>query len=274
MSEDNKNVYDFLGTCIVKSEEEIFNYIVENHSDVIYVLFVNMNYKNRYAHLFNDSKFLSVFNQALYKIELTYYEVIYVNSMLYYYIVNGNNNSYIRLLLYMIGNSINKDILFKLNSLNVLDSELCSFLAITNMSTLTEQVRIQRLNFTLCTSAIQPISINDFISIYKIFYLKSFSGLLLYTLFDKSVDSIIDNKEDSVIYQNTNTAKWATIYILESMNLLTIIRYLQIVYEAYSNKYNYDPESISLSFNSLDKNMFPHIVECVQQLRNEGTILP
>ncbi len=272
--ETTNTIYDFLGTCVVKLEEDIFNYICEHHSDIIYVLFSNMNYKTKYSHLFHDPKFLSVFNQALNKIELSQYEMIYINSILYYYIVNDNPNMYIKHLWYMIGNTINKDIIYQLNNLNVLDSELCSFLAITNMSTLTEYTRIQRLNFTLCTSAIQQINVNDFISIYKIFYIKSFSNLLLYSLFDTSIDNIIDNKENNIIYQNTNTARWATIYILESMNMLTIIRYLQIVYDAFSNKYNYDPESLKISFSTLDKNVFPNITQCIEQLRNEGNILP
>ena len=78
-----KKIYDFLGTVLVKSEKEIYDFLSNNLSDTIYTLHINNNFMNKYKNLFLDAKFLSVFNQALitYKNQnrLGQYDAIFVN---------------------------------------------------------------------------------------------------------------------------------------------------------------------------------------------------
>ena len=97
METDNrKKTYDFLGTVLLKSEKEIYDFLSNNLSDTIYTLHINNNFMNKYNHLFFDPKFLSVFNQALitYKSQnrLGVYDVIYINISLYWYIVTQSTD--------------------------------------------------------------------------------------------------------------------------------------------------------------------------------------
>ena len=274
-------IYEFLGTAPVKSEQEMFEFMYSCLPDMIYTLYSNSNFNTKYHNLFTNPKFLSVFNQALtaYVSEnrVTEYMSIYVDSILYWYIVNEGTNDYIKMLWYMIANTINREYVYKLKSLFLLDSELCNFLAIANKSSLTESVRIRNVNFTLYTSAAKVLSPNDFVNIYKIFYLKSFKNLLLSVLFDNSILMIYMNKENTeetrTVMTNNNNAIFAVLDILEQMNPYDISRYLKFIYNQYV-EYNYDDDRLRVSFSDLSKEKFPKIVLALENLNKEQIVIP
>ena len=274
-------VYEFLGTAPVKSEQEMFEFMYSCLPDMIYTLYSNSNFNTKYHNLFTNPKFLSVLNQALtaYVSEnrVTEYMSIYVDSILYWYIVNEGTNDYIKMLWYMIANTINREYVYKLKSLFLLDSELCNFLAIANKSSLTESVRIRNVNFTLYTSAAKVLSPNDFVNIYKIFYLKSFKNLLLSVLFDNSILMIYMNKENTeetrTVMTNNNNAIYAVLDILEQMNPYDISRYLKFIYNQYV-EYNYDDDRLRVSFSDLSKEKFPKIFLALENLNKEQIVIP
>ena len=274
-------IYEFLGTAAVKSEQELFEFMYSCLPDIVYVLYSNSNFNTKYHNLFIDPKFLAVFNQALTAYEsenrVTEYMSIYIDSILYWYIVNEGDNEYIRMLWYMIANTINKEYVYKLKSLFLLDSELCNFLAITNKSSLTESVRIQNVNFTLYTSAAKILNPIDFENIYKIFYLKSFKNLLLSVLFDNSILNVYYGKEHTpeaqVALANNSNAITAVLRILETMNPYDINRYLKFIYNQYVD-YNYDAERLRISFSQLSKKDFPKICLALENLRKEQISIP
>ena len=274
-------IYEFLGTAALKTEQELFEFMYSCLPDIIYTLHSNANFKNKYHNLLIDPKFLSVFNQVLtlYVSEnrVTEYMSIYVDSILYWYIVNEGDNNYIRILWYMIANTINGEYVYKLKNLNLLDSELCNFLAIANKSSLTESIRIQNVNFTICTSAAKLLMPKDFENIYKIFYLKSFKNLLLTTLFDHSIFTIYSNKENNqetqIVMANNNNAVLAVLNILESMNPYDINRCLKFIYNQYV-EYNYDNDRLILSFSQLKREEYPKITLALENLRKEQINIP
>lgn len=274
-------IYEFLGTAAIKTEQELFDFMYSCLPDIVYTLYSNTNFKNKYHNLFIDPKFLSVFNQALTAYEsenrVTEYMSIYIDSILYWYIVNEENNDYIKMLWYMIANTINKEYVYKLKSLFLLDSELCNFLAIANKSSLTESIRIQNVNFTLYTSAAKVLLPNDFVNIYKIFYLKSFKNLLLTVLFDNSILNSYYGEENTPEAQlaltNNNNAITAVLYILETMNPYDINRYLRFIYNQYVD-YNYDAERLRISFLNLSNKDFPKICLAVDNLKKEQINIP
>lgn len=274
-------IYEFLGTAAVKTEQELFDFMYSCLQDMVYILYSNSNFNTKYHNLFTDPKFLSVFNQVLtvYETEnrVTEYMSIYIDSILYWYIVNEGGNNYIRILWYMIANTINKEYVYKLKSLFLLDSELCNFIAIANKSSLTESVRIQNVNFTLYTSAAKVLTPIDFENIYKIFYLKSFKNLLLSVLFDDSILNVYYGKEHTPEAQlaltNNNNAITAVLHILETMNPYDINRYLRFIYNQYVD-YNYDAERLRVSFNQLSNKDFPKICLAAENLRKEQINIP
>ena len=244
---NRKAIYDFLGTVLINSEKEIYEFLSSNLSDTIYTLHVNNNYANKYKNLFMDPKFLSVLNQALitYKNQnrLGTYDVIYVNIILYYFIVNHSTDKYITMLWYMIANTINREDVYVLDQLHLFDIELCNFLAIANKSSLIENVRIKNVIFTIYTSSPRVLSSEEFISVYQTLYSKYFKGLLLTILFDHSIDNVFNGRD-----MDERAHK--------------------------SNEFNYDSEMLKVSFKQLSPDIFPRILLAVDAMTREDMCLP
>ena len=283
INDNRKYIYDFLGTALVKPEIEIYDFLSHNLSDTIYTLYANNNYQNKYKSLFIDAKFLSVLNQALvnYKTQnssLSSYDTLYIDCILYWFIVNQYNNEYTKMLWYMIANTINEDTVNRLKSLNLFDIELCNFLAIANNSSLIENVRVKRVNFTICTSIQRILSTEEFIAIYNTLYAGAFKGLLLSVLFSHEIDNVFFEQENTdrgkIAIANNNASIYAVLFMLEQMNAYDIIRLLKFVYYDYSNGFNYDSESLKISLKNLPKNLFPRILLAIENMTKEEMYLP
>lgn len=279
---NGKTIYDFLGTAIVKSEREIFNFINTNLSDTIYILYINNNYNTKFKTLFVNPKFLSVLNQVLIvgneQHRLTEYDLIYINTILYWYIVNHSSDWYIKMLWYMIADNINKETIYKLRMLNLFDTELCNFLAIAYKSSTIESTRIRNVNFTICTSSVRVLDIKEFESIYNNLYNRNFTALILNLLFDNSIPSIFYGNENSdrgkkSLANNTN-AIYAGLFILERFNPFDIARILRLIYNTFANEYNYDSERMRVSFKKLSKETFPNILIALEAIEKEQIYLP
>lgn len=279
---NGKTIYDFLGTAIVKSEREIFNFINTNLSDTIYILYINNNYNTKFKTLFVNPKFLSVLNQVLIvgneQHRLTEYDLIYINTILYWYIVNHSSDWYIKMLWYMIADNINKETIYKLRMLNLFDTELCNFLAIAYKSSAIESTRIRNVNFTICTSSVRVLDIKEFESIYNNLYNRNFTALILNLLFDNSIPSIFYGNENSdrgkkSLANNTN-AIYAGLFILERFNPFDIARILRLIYNTFANEYNYDSERMRVSFKKLSKETFPNILIALEAIEKEQIYLP
>ncbi|MBQ8131009.1 MAG: hypothetical protein IJ193_00795 [Bacilli bacterium] len=279
---NGKTIYDFLGTAIVKSEREIFNFINTNLSDTIYILYINNNYNTKFKTLFVNPKFLSVLNQVLIvgneQHRLTEYDLIYINTILYWYIVNHSSDWYIKMLWYMIADNINKETIYKLRILNLFDTELCNFLAIAYKSSAVESTRIRNVNFTICTSSVRVLDIKEFESIYNNLYNRNFTALILNLLFDDSIPSIFYGNENSdrgkkSLANNTN-AIYAGLFILERFNPFDIARILRLIYNTFANEYNYDSERMRVSFKKLSKETFPNILIALEAIEKEQIYLP
>jgi len=275
-------IYDFLGTAIVKSEKELFDFINSNLIDVVYVLYSNNNYITKYNNLFTNYKFLAIFHQVLVLqsskgVNLENMSV-YIDSIIYWYIVNKgeDEHEYIRTIWYMIAGVVNKEYVDRLKALHCLDTELCSFVAIANKCSLTDSTRIKSVIYTLCASASNVLTVENFKDIYSIFYLKNFKNLMITVLFDSSIVNDYNGEnspKSSLAMTNNYNAIMAILDILESLNTYDIIRYLRFVYEKFVN-YNYDADILRVQFSNLSPQRYPKILLAAKTLKDDQMSLP
>jgi hypothetical protein len=234
------------------SEKEIYNIIRPNYSNILKDLFVCESSKFKF--LLTSTKFLSVLIQVMNEVKLNHDEIVYCNNFIYDYIVFQNNqDEYIRKLLFMLGQIINKPIVNCLYGTNILDEELSVFLAITCNSTFKEEINVKRVNFTLCTSSPKILSIQNIIDIYSQLYKSKFSILFTTTMFDIDIQKAeLEDQPwiNNIISTNNNNITMALIYILDSMQPSNVTKTLYKYAQIYKS-FGYNDSNIRISLKNL-----------------------
>lgn len=260
----------------IVSEKELYEYISKNYSYILGELFGEA--KNKYKSLLNNPKFLFVLNQALADKEISYTDLIKFNDYIYTNIIFQNTDSFIRGILFSLGETINKKTVYELSVLGSMDHELCIFIAITYKSSFKDYINVKRINFTLCNSSKKILTVNDIIKIYYTLYSNSFTSLFLATMFDKNIQDAEDNGEEwvtnqeSIINDNITTA---IIYLLETMNPSDISRVLRKYYDEFKSYHNSDINEVRTSIRTVcTDRRFVKIPILLQELDGQGIIIP
>lgn len=276
ITQDDMRLNDILHDIENISEEKLYDYIYKNHVYIIKELFQNKN-KDVYP-ILSYPKFINALIQVARNVNLQEDEKIYLNDYIYNNIVFGNPTPFWRTLLMMAGEVINSQTDIMLKGLNCLDNELSTFLSITSLSTFRTDANIKRVNFTLCTSSTQVLSVQNIINIYRVIYPTRFSELFLVTMFDRNISDAEEAGEewvtDTVSAINDNISI-ALVWLLESFEPTYINSMLRILYDKYQKEYNSCPESMrtSLRVMTSDSNYFK-IPYTLSIMDGEDKIIP
>lgn len=233
------SIADYLRKVNDKSEKDLFEFIREYYQEIFSLI-----YKDKYdkfKHLANSAKFLSALNQVFVGNQLRGDVLIECNNFLYDIIVY-NPEPYIRRLVFMVGDTVNRHIVDKLLKLGFLDKELCIFLAIAHRSTFKEYVSIRRVNFTIEVN--KNLDRNQLTQIYYILYAERFTPTFTAIMLDNTISDAVDSEAEWVtdrMVHMDEVIKLTAIYILESMTPAAIARVLRTYYETYKTVTNLTP---------------------------------
>jgi hypothetical protein len=269
----DSSIMDFLDHIDESSDSEIFYTIKQRYGDIIFEIYEN---RHRYNQLLLNSRFISILYQVIYTINVDDFLKMCCDSLLYYIVTTLHPNDYIKGLVFMLGELINKEEIDQLKSLKHIDYELLTFLAISNHSINDDIERVSRVNFTLCTSTKSVLTIADLRYIYAVFYSKEFSALLMGTVFDTTIDRGIEKEEPwvtPIVEGNNNQIKNTILLILENLDTSAIVHYLKMIGEEFSRR-NFNEYAIGLSFRQLNAVNFNKINIIGQQLQAEGITVP
>ena len=269
----DSSIIDFLDHIDESSDSEIFYTMKQKYGDIIFEIYEN---RHRYTQLLLNSRFISILYQVIYTINVDDFLKMCCDSLLYYAITSLHPDNYIKGLIFMLGELINKEEIDQLKTLKHIDYELLTFLAITNHSIKDDIERVSRVNFTLCTSTKSVLTIADLRYIYAVFYSKEFSALLMGTVFDTAIDRGIEKEEPwvtPIVEGNNAQIKNTILLILENLDVSAIIHYLKMVGDEFSRR-NFNEYAIGLSFRQLNTINFNKINIIRQQLQSEGVDIP
>lgn len=269
----DSSIIDFLDHIDESSDSEIFYTMKQKYGDIIFEIYEN---RHRYTQLLLNSRFISILYQVIYTINVDDFLKMCCDSLLYYAITSLHPDNYIKGLIFMLGELINKEEIDQLKTLKHIDYELLTFLAITNHSIKDDIERVSRVNFTLCTSTKSVLTIADLRYIYAVFYSKEFSALLMGTVFDTTIDRGIEKEElwvTPIVEGNNAQIKNTILLILENLDVSAIIHYLKMVGDEFSRR-NFNEYAIGLSFRQLNTINFNKINIIRQQLQSEGVDIP
>lgn len=269
----DSSIIDFLDHIDESSDSEIFYTMKQKYGDIIFEIYEN---RHRYTQLLLNSRFISILYQVIYTINVDDFLKMCCDSLLYYAITSLHPDNYIKGLIFMLGELINKEEIDQLKPLKHIDYELLTFLAITNHSIKDDIERVSRVNFTLCTSTKSVLTIADLRYIYAVFYSKEFSALLMGTVFDTTIDRGIEKEEPwvtPIVEGNNAQIKNTILLILENLDVSAIIHYLKMVGDEFSRR-NFNEYAIGLSFRQLNTINFNKINIIRQQLQSEGVDIP
>lgn len=269
----DSSIIDFLDHIDESSDSEIFYTMKQKYGDIIFEIYEN---RHRYTQLLLNSRFISILYQVIYTINVDDFLKMCCDSLLYYAITSLHPDNYIKGLIFMLGELINKEEIDQLKALKHIDYELLTFLAITNHSIKDDIERVSRVNFTLCTSTKSVLTIADLRYIYAVFYSKEFSALLMGAVFDTTIDRGIEKEEPwvtPIVEGNNAQIKNTILLILENLDTSAIIHYLKMIGDEFSRR-NFNEYAIGLSFRQLNTINFNKINIIRQQLQSEGVDIP
>lgn len=251
---DDRNLYE-----ILKSKySSIIENVVENE-DVFYL------------DLFTDSRFLTIFTQAINSVVLTRNDIIYCNKISYDYLTNCNDVSdeYLKSLFYNMSKVVNKNILPGLLGLN-LNEDYCSYLALCRFSSTKESVNVRRVNHLLISSDSNIIDEQMIIYIYEKLF-DSMTTLLKHTMFDPYTSEELKciGPGAGEIYSNISLA------IIDILNMMPSNDIYHVLL-SYAKDYNVSGETnVRFSIRSLAICDYSRILNVVDNIEyNELIIVP
>lgn len=251
---------------------EMYDYVNTNYKAILYALYSK---KSKYHNLITNSYLLSILNQVFNgTISIDPVYKTYLDSILYYIIVNTKTTDYIRKLAFMVGESANKQVVKQLESLDVFDSEMCIFLAITLYSSLNDKDRIRKFNFTIATYT-KSVSVENIIRIYAIFFSKNFSVLFVNSMFDTTIKDAIEKEEKWVtdtLKVNDKNMDTALLFILNSLEFASAKSCLQSFYNEFANR-SYNADLIRFGFTNCDAK-YQNIHNVLNAFASEGIMIP
>lgn len=261
---------DKLKNIDAMSEKETYELLKDSYSHILADIFGCNN--KEYRFLLASPRFLTILTQVVNEIELAYDERVHCNKFIYDYIVYANQDEYVRKLLFMLGEAVNKNITRKLLGCG-LDEELAIFLAVANKSTFKEEVNIKRLNFTLATSNSGLMTVQKIIEIYEALFSR-IGTLFITTMFDTGISSTEEVWVTKEILEANNNITWANLYILESMEPIEITRVLLNYAEEFKMVHGFNSNSARFSLHDLRSPNFIKTPIIVKQLEGDDILLP
>ena len=254
------------------SEQETYELLKKEYSGILSDIF-KRNSKD-YRFLLDSPRFITIMTQIVNEVEMLYDERVHCNSFIYKYIVyvESEENSYIKKLLFLLGEALNKNTVRSLLGCE-LDEKLAIFLAVAAKSSFKPSVNIKRINFTIATALPSVMDTRRIIKIYEVLF-THVTELITTTLFDKDIINAQGEWVTKEILSVDNRITYAVMVILESMVPIEITRCLISIAESYKMHYGYAPNNCRISFASLDKKVFNKISIIVAQLEGDGYIFP
>lgn len=253
------------------SEQEAYELLREEYSGILSDIFKRNS--NDYKFLLNSTKFLTILTQVVNEVELQYDERVHCNSFIYRYIVYSDNESYVKKLLFMLGEAINKNTVRSLVGLE-LDERLAIFIAVAAKSSFEQSMNIRRLNFTLATALPSVMNSKMLISIYQILFTR-ITDLVITTVFDLDIQKSSDKEwVTQEILDVDARITYTVLVLLESMVPIEITRTLIELAEAFRLQYGTDASKSRVKFNELDKRVFNKVSIIVEQLEGDNYVFP
>lgn len=163
-------------------DRELYEILKNKYSSIVENIVVEED--EFYLDLFTNSRFLTIFIQAINSVVLTHNDIIYCNKISYDYLTNCNVDSdeYLKSLFYNMSKVVNKNILPGLLGLG-LNEDFSSYLALCRFSSTKEEVNIRRVNHLLISSDHNIIDEQMIIYIYEKLF-TSMTQLFKHTMFD------------------------------------------------------------------------------------------
>lgn len=244
------------------SDGELFNIIRDNYEEILKDVFEN----KKYIDLFKDSRFLSVFIQALNSVDnLGYINRVYCNKIAYDYLTLSKQDKYIAQLLLSLSKTVNRDILPSLIILG-LDENLAAKLALDRHSSFKEEINVKRVNFDIICSSIRIMTEQMIIYIYEKLF-ERITPVFIGIMFDTYKETDGFSEEMGDIY---SIISLVILDIMENMPSEDIRRILLAYYNDYILREKENKE-IRFSMQSLGPD-FKRISQIVEQLYNEEKI--
>jgi len=220
------------------SEQETYDLLKKEYPGILSDIFKRSD--KDYEFLLHSTRFLSVFNQVLNEVSLSYDQIIYCNSFIYSNIVKiSDDNSYEKKLMFNLGETINKNQVVKLLGFD-LDERIAIFLVVASKSSFDPQLNVRRLNFSIATVSPSYMDYKMMIHVYETLF-DHIGELVTATLFDMDIRNAYDNGEYWVsndIFMADNRVTDVVLILLESMMPIEITRVLISVAETFRIKYN------------------------------------
>ena len=254
-------------------DEELY-FLLEKDYSLIFTQIFKSNSKD-FDFLLRSTKFISIMIQVLTANEIKSDDRVHLNSFIYNFLIYNDEteeNSYLRQLLFMLGETINKKTARRLFGCD-LDERLSIFLAISVNSTFKPHVNIKRLNFTLATAAPSIITTEKVINIYESIF-DSVTELITGTVFDTDIVSNYGKPwVTNEVINADNCITNAVLLILESMPPIEITKVLMAISCDYRWK-NCEEGISKVNFDNLDKRIFNKTNIILEQLKGDGYIFP
>lgn len=196
------------------NDQQLYELVLKCYDNILSDIFINGNteVQQKYLTILVHPRFLTVLNQVMYKVQLSYDNRIYCNKIIYDYMsLNTNDDQYIKDLLLALARTVNRDIIPILIGLG-LPEEVATFLTISKFSSKKELVNIKRLNHAICLSDPGVMTEEMIINIYE----KLINNITL--LFEGIMFDLCNF--------NTVSEDYADIYSLISLAVLSILNNL------------------------------------------------
>lgn len=248
------------------TDQQLYDLIMGSYDNILSDIFVNSSpdIQKHYLSIFIQPRFLTILNQVMYKVQLSYDNRIYCNKIIYDYITMGNGDQYTKDLLLALAKTVNRDIIPSLIGLG-LSEDFATTLAISRFSSKKELVNIKRLNFAICSSDPNIMTEQMIVYIYEKL-INNFTFLFEGTMFD-------------LCDYNTVTEEFAEIYSMVSLAVLAILNNMptdkiRAVLVSYTGDYHSIMNTnhcVRFSMQSLSMDYY-RIIQVVEYLKSVENI--
>ena len=255
------------------NEEDIYNLLSKEYPIIFEQIFREKD--KSFDFLLESKKFLIIMTQVVITHPVKYDDLVHLNSFIYNYLVYNDEtkeNEYLRHLLFMFGEALNKKPVRLLLGCE-LDNRLAIFLAISLRSSFNQMENIRRFNFSHATAVPHIITVQKAIDIYEVLFDKV-TDLIVGTLFDTSISSNYGNRwVTPEIRMADNNITTAILNILESMVPYEISKVLYSIANEFKWK-GCKPGLCKINFDHLDRYRYVKTSILVEQMKGEGVIFP
>ena len=215
--------------------------------------------------IFTMPRCIMIFHNIINKYGLpTYYHKIYLNSIIYDYIVRDDKNSMVEKLLLELAIMTNPQIIYNLS--DAIPDRLCALLSVCKYSSLDGSLCIRRLNRMLFSfGKASVLTSTRIVSIYEKLYGGEMTKLFESVMFDVYSPEVLNNATDDQreIYSYIGLAALELLHVMPTASIYSI---LNSYYWDYINN-NCPPVRFTMRFLSDD---FHRINQAIAMLANEG----